>query len=246
LKLLCGLLDSAVRLSFREGAELEPPEDVSTVWRHAVEASSQDLSPTLIQGVRGLLVSALRGRIPLDEAGSLVVRFFEKADARVRAHAMETAGRILAGDEKIPPEVIERLKHLWQLRFTATRTSPDANRAELSAFSSWFTSRKFDDEWALAQLNTVLKLIGNLQHDFDVPERLAELAPQYPLETVECLRLMIDGAKEAWQISQWVETPRKILQAAKESGDVTVIKAVDDVVNRLGARGFFEFRDLLS
>jgi hypothetical protein len=92
----------------------------------------------------------------------------------------------------------------------------------------------------------VLQLVGNLQHDFDVPERLAELAPQYPLKTVECLRLMIDGAREAWQISQWRKAPRKILQAAKESGDATVIKAVVvDVVNRLGARGFFEFRDLL-
>lgn len=193
-----------------------------------------------------LVVLYGRGRISLDEAGGLMVRFFEKADARVRAHAMVTAGRILAGDETIPPEVIERLKKLWEVRLNATRSSPDADRAELSAFSSWFTSRKFDNEWTLAQLNTVLQLIGNLQHDFDAPERLVELAPQYPLETVECLRLMIEGSKETWQISLWRDAPRKVLQAAKESGDATVIKAVDDVVNRLGARGFFEFRDLLS
>jgi len=57
---------------------------------------------------------------------------------------------------------------------------------------------------------------------------------------------MIEGVKEAWQISHWRDAPRKILQAAKQNSDVTVLEAVDDVVNRLGARGLFEFRDLLS
>ena len=66
------------------------------------------------------------------------------------------------------------------------------------------------------------------------------------LQTVEGLRLMIEGVKEAWQISHWRDAPRKILQAAKQNSDVTVLEAVDDVVNRLGARGLFEFRDLLS
>jgi hypothetical protein len=194
-----------------------------------------------------LVVLYARGCISLDEPGSLMVRFFERADAHLRAHAVGTAGWTLAGEESaIPREVIERLKMLWEWRLNATSIPPDVDRAERSAFSSWFTSRKFDDEWALAQLKTVLQLIGNLEGDFDVPKRLAELAPRYPMQTVECLRLMIEGVKEAWQISHWRDAPRRILQAAKQSGDAAAREMVDVVVNRLGARGLFEFRDLLS
>jgi len=57
---------------------------------------------------------------------------------------------------------------------------------------------------------------------------------------------MIDGDKEGWRIHQWRDAARKMLEVAKQSSDVTVLEAVDDIVNRLGARGFFDFRDLLS
>ena len=142
--------------------------------------------------------------------------------------------------------MIERLKKLWGLRLAAAQTSPAAHHAELSAFSWWFTSGKFDDEWALNQLCNVLRLIGTIQHYLMVPERLAEVASNHPSLAVECLRLMIEGEKEGWHIHRWRDAPRRILQVAKQSGDAAVREAVDDVVNRLGARGLFEFRDLLS
>jgi hypothetical protein len=92
----------------------------------------------------------------------------------------------------------------------------------------------------------VLRLIGKLEHPFDVPKYLAELAPQYARQTVECLSLMVDGSIEGWQIQMWRAEARAILAAAKQSGDLGVLEAVDDLVNRLGARGYFEFRDLLG
>jgi hypothetical protein len=187
-----------------------------------------------------------RGKIPSEGPAGLMSRFFEKADDKLRAHLMETAGRILKQEGPIPQEVIERLKKLWGLRLAAAQTSPAAHHAELSAFSWWFTSGKFDDEWALNQLCNVLRLIGTIQHYLMVPERLAEVASNHPSLAVECLRLMIEGEKEGWHIHRWRDAPRRILQVAKQSGDAAVREAVDDVVNRLGARGLFEFRDLLS
>lgn len=194
-----------------------------------------------------LVVLYARGHISLDEDGSLIVRLFEQADARVRAHAMETAGRLLRRDDAaIPADVIERLKRLWEWRLNTTRTSSEENRAELSAFWCWFTSRTVDGSWALVQLGTVLRLIGHLEHDYDVPERLVELAVNHPLQTLECLHLMIEGTKDEWRPYQWRDEARRILQIAKQSGDPTVLEAAADVANRLAARGLFDIGDTLS
>jgi hypothetical protein len=188
-----------------------------------------------------------RGKIPLEVPGSLLSRFFEKADDALRAHALETAGRILGQEqERLPSEVIERLKRLWEGRFKAAQPSPAAHRAELGAFTWWFLSGKFDQAWSLDQLRQVLRLIGSVEPGFMVAQRLKEAAPSYPGLTVECLSLMIEGDREGWHFYQWREEARETLQAAKQTGDAAVLEAVDDVVNRLGARGFFDFRDLLS
>jgi hypothetical protein len=187
-----------------------------------------------------------RGKTSI-ETPSLLSKFFDKADDKLRAHLLQTAGRILGQDERpIAPEVIERLTKLWEARLAAAQPDPAAHRAELNAYPWWFVTRRFDPEWALGQLSAVLRLIGNLEHPFDVPKYLAELTPQYPRQTVECLSLMVDGSMEGWQIQMWCAEARAILAAAKQSGDLGVLEAVDDVVNRLGARGYFEFRDLLA
>ncbi|MFI5394326.1 MAG: hypothetical protein ACHQ9S_02235 [Candidatus Binatia bacterium] len=187
-----------------------------------------------------------RGKIPL-EAPSLVSRFFEKADDTLRAHLMETAGRILKQEKgSLPPEVTERLKRLWESRLTATEPSPTEHRAEVKAFSWWFLSGKFDEVWSLGQLRRALQLTGSIDPDFTVAGRLAEVAPNHPLLAIQCLRLMIEGDKEGFHVYHWRDNARKTLEAAKRSGDATALEMVDDIVNRLGARGFFEFRDLLS
>lgn len=85
-----------------------------------------------------------------------------------------------------------------------------------------------------------------MELNFMVAGRLAEVASKHPSLAVECLGLMIEGDKEGWHIYQWRDHARKILEAAKGSGDAIALGMVDDVVNRLGTRGLFELRDLLS
>ncbi len=188
-----------------------------------------------------------RGKIPLEAPSSLMARFFDRADDALRAHAMATVGRILKRDERpLPPEVIGRLKDLWHIRLNAAGSSPTVHRAELRAFSWWFMSGKFDEDWGLRQLRSVLQLTGSVDSGFMVAQRLAEVAPGQPLLAVESLGLMVEGDKEGWHIHAWRHEARTILEAAKRTGDPMVLAAVDDVVNRLGARGLFEFRDLLS
>jgi hypothetical protein len=56
---------------------------------------------------------------------------------------------------------------------------------------------------------------------------------------------MVDGDKEGWSILGWREYARMILTTAIQGSDLEAWQAAVDLVHRLGARGFFEFRDLL-
>jgi hypothetical protein len=78
-----------------------------------------------------------------------------------------------------------------------------------------------------------------------VAERLAALSTSMPAETLECLQLMIEGDKEGWGIEMWREHAKTILSSALHSADPIVQQAGEEVVHRLGAMGYFEFRDLL-
>ena len=59
--------------------------------------------------------------------------------------------------------------------------------------------------------------------------------------------MMIEGDKEGWNIHSWKDDARKILSNALKSKDKEARGFAIDLVNRLGARGFYEeFRDLLK
>jgi hypothetical protein len=85
-----------------------------------------------------------------------------------------------------------------------------------------------------------------VEPDHMVVESLASLADRKPLESVDCLRLMVRGAKEHWRIYHWREKARIILSTALRAADAEPRQAAKDLVNQLGALGFFEFRDLLT
>src|SRR5262249_39406079 len=119
--------------------------------------------------------------------------------------------------------------------------------AELSAFGWWFVSAKFDEAWSLDQLITVLKISPRMEM-VEYPllyERLTALVPAMPRKTVECLRLIAEGDVEGWHIYTWREHPRAILEAARQSADTKAQDEAVELIHRLGARGYFEFRDLL-
>lgn len=96
------------------------------------------------------------------------------------------------------------------------------------------------------QLTEVLRLVRKVDADWLVAERLAALATDKPRQAVECLRLMVEGDKKDWGILGWHEHARAILTTARQGSDPEAQQAAVDLVHRLGARGYFEFRDLLQ
>lgn len=196
-----------------------------------------------------LMVFYWRGKSDLYEQGGLLERFYAKAPDTLRARALEFIGRSLRNTEgTVEAELLEPLRSIWIARLNIARRADNiaAYIGELSAFGWWFASGKFDDPWAVEQLIAVLSLTRKIDADWLVLEKLALLAEAMPKEVVQCVSLMIEGDLEVWTIHGWLKELRAILSKTIRNSDVNARQATIEVVNRLGTKGFLEFRDLLS
>jgi hypothetical protein len=195
-----------------------------------------------------LMIEYWWGHLDWEKPEGLMASFYTKADAKLRSWALEFIGRSLREPSaQIAVEVLERLKNLWATRVEAVRplgkASPESE--ELRGFAWWFVSKRFDDEWAIDQVRQVLLIAGKFDFDDFVVERLAELARHMPVKTVECLSMIVEGDKEGWGVLGWRDHARTILSVAIGSGDPQAKNAAVVLINRLGSRGYFDFRDLL-
>lgn len=117
----------------------------------------------------------------------------------------------------VESEVTEKVIALWEKRVEASRASGDLK--ELDTFGWSFGSGKFDADWALAQLLVPLRATKRIDPDFLVIESLTELAPTKPREVVECLRHMVDGAREPSERHAWREEMEKSLREVQGRED---------------------------
>jgi len=167
----------------------------------------------------------------------------------VRAHAIAFIGRSLYDTkEPVEPVILERLRNLWQSRVSWISASADAarNAAELTNFGWWFASGKCDNDWAITQLKETLRLSKKAELDSVVAERLAALATDVPAAAVECLTLLVEADEETWGVLGWAEHAKTILTAALVSNDTIAKELAIRLIDRLGALGRYEFRELLA
>lgn len=187
-----------------------------------------------------------RGIIDIDDA--MIVKFFESAEPSLRGHAIEFVGSSLSREkEAVPPITIDRFRRLWEARVdTILQSENDLTRdPELVAFGYWYASQKFDPSWAIQQLHKILPISKWAEPRRSIVRALQENMAQSPLEVLECAQHLMDGDREGWAISYWKEDLRKILGDAKSLAEPRIGVLADTIINRLGERGFFDFRDLL-
>ncbi|MBW1956180.1 MAG: hypothetical protein JRI83_10760, partial [Deltaproteobacteria bacterium] len=188
-----------------------------------------------------------RGRIALKDPEGILQLFWNKASDALRGHAISFVGRSLRETkEPIDPEILQRIKTLWETRLNAAKSSarPENYVEELAAFGWWFISGKFDNHWAIEQLYESLKISGKTDPDFMVVEHLVALAKDMPYETVQCLEAIIKGDEEGWSIYGWKDEAKTILNTALQNP--TAKETAENVINHLGSRGYFEFMELLK
>lgn len=68
----------------------------------------------------------------------------------------------------------------------------------------------------------------------------------YPVECVECLRLMIEGDKERWGMVLIEANAREVLKLAIESNIPQAVLAARLLVQDLIRLGYYEFRNLVG
>lgn len=192
-----------------------------------------------------LMVFYWRGKLSLDD--SLFASFWQKAPDDVRAHALSFVGLSLEQTEgDISPEILERLKQLWEWRLDTAKAAPQRSdfEKEIAAFGSWFVSEKFEVGWSLNQLYAALEFAGKTELMNMVLEHLSMTAGVEPLLSVKCLRLIAEGDREGWELYSSSNHVRSILQQGLQN---TLSKEqAERVVHYLGSRGFLDFRDLLK
>ena len=192
-----------------------------------------------------LMVAYWRGLADLSD-GSVIREFFETADVHYRSEALRFIGFELRKGSAVEPEIKERLIKLWEYRLREVQEKPEKGVAELEQFGSWFASTSFDDEWSIATLKASLEIAGNADPDFMVIEKLKELATTFPVESMECLAMMIKGARERWAIDSWRENTMDILKTAYSSGNDKAKTLATEQANLLVAKGYPMFRDAVK
>lgn len=190
-----------------------------------------------------------RGNIAFESKDRLLEDFYTRAPESVRGHAMWFIGRSVGGwDDAAPKEVFDRLRSLMErrLRIAEQSASITPYAKELAGFGWWFTSEKFDDEWSLKILLSVLRLTKKIEGGMDVVKVLAGLSPQFPLECVASLDLMIQGDRDEWVLIGVEAEARQVIKTALDSGQHDAVVAASRLVELLIARGQYEFRKLLT
>ena len=159
---------------------------------------------------------------------------------------MEFLGESLRNTkDTVSPEILQRVKKYWERRLKAAKKAPDLCRSEMVAFGHWFVSGKFEDNWAIQQLASALKIAGETYPDDMVVERLATLALTMPLEATHCLEAIIKGDRDGWLIYDWTDHAKAILTTALRCTNKIAVEAAEDLVHYMGSRGYHEFRDIL-
>ncbi len=185
------------------------------------------------------------GQLPLGD--ELLIDFYSRADVDLKAHSLDFLGRSLRSSTAPSSEELARLRGLFDWRLETVERTADRRSAspELVSFGWWFSSGRFDAEWALNRLIRTLHLSREVEPDHMVGEALTKLVDSHPRDVVEALRLIVEGEPEHLSIMGWKDEARQILKALLLSTDSAVRGQAVGVIHALGSRRMSEFRDLL-
>lgn len=188
--------------------------------------------------------------LPLEDQEGLIPQFFSVADDSLRAEAIQYVGRSLsATEEEIGEGILERLRALWDWRLEAIRGSEDTREfaEELKAYGFWLTSEKLDWGWCLERFVETLRLCPQTGFNLYYPiTTLAELSEDLPLKVIRAVELILMRDTEGWGITARREELRELFRTVLNSDDPDAEAIATQLINRLAAQGYLDFRNLLS
>ena len=194
-----------------------------------------------------LMILYGRGQLGMDDDKGLLKQFLTNANPDIRRHAIGFVGRSLEGDsdEKVPGEVVERFKKLWEVYWAGAGKKDAEEQPDAQLFGTWFASGQFPERWALEQLEQFVKVVPTPEPDHTVVEQLAKIAPRDIGRAVRILDRMVHGDREGWRVYAWLDPARQILEQAMSAGGNARTQA-EQIINHLGRRGYEKLGILLD
>jgi len=195
---------------------------------------------------------ALRKQISIDPPDELWKTFWEKASPVLRAKTIDNIGRSFyqtKEGEKFPASIVKQAKAIWEqrLEFARRHIKEVKQSNEMEGFGWWFAADKFDDDWTIPKLLETLTHCGKAVYDHFIIRRLAtKIIKVKPLQAIQLLSALINLGIDGFGIMGSMSEVRQIIEAARDSEDQEARSLAIDLINRLGAMGYLEFRDLLS
>ena len=183
-----------------------------------------------------------RGRL----TPSLLERWFELADDHLAERVMSFLGRALCNTEgDVDPDVLQRIRQLWDTRLEAIAGEPHAHDGEANAFAHTFASAKLDDQWSLAGLGVTLQCGSLGWLGGDVIERLSEIASTKPTEATRFTLQVLESATNAWDHFAWRDQVRDLMTATNRATDPQTLENRKAIVDHYIKRGDNDFRDFI-
>ncbi len=208
-----------------------------TDGKHHLENPEQNLA-------HHLTIFYWRGLIAFET--EMLTEFYKLAPVELKAEVIEFMGRSGKEDKEIPKEVKERFTSLIERRiFHIKENRGKGEEQEFQGFSWLVASEKFDDKWVLDRLFEILELGCDIEGDHLVIERFVTLAPQYPLEVINCAELMVQNDKKGWGIPDWGEGLSTVIKSVLESDNEDAKIKAKEFIHRLGAKGHLRYKELL-
>lgn len=178
---------------------------------------------------------------------SLLDRWFEFADDELAAGVMSYVGSAL-NDAKgdIDPDILARVRELWDARIEQISAQPDAHTMECQAFAATFASGRLADDWSLDRLETTLRLNRPGRRSWDVVERLAELSASRPAIATRLALKMLKDAPNDWDHDVWSEPIQSLLQTTSDAHDQEASENRSAIIDHYVTRGDIEYRRFIA
>lgn len=209
-----------------------------TDGKHHLENPEQSLAQHLI-------LFYCRGKIPLEK--DLLKDFYAAAPLELRAEVIDFIGRSAKNGETMAVPIRNRFIALAEKRLKEIKAGKNvhAEIQEFKDFSWWVYSEKFEDKWSLEKLIEVLKMGCDIEGDHLVVERFITLAPQYPLEVITSVELMVENDKKGWGVPTWGEELSNVIKLVLGSKNEAAITKATEFIHRLVAKGHPQYKELL-
>lgn len=194
--------------------------------------------------IGGHLLNALwLGRMGLDTHDGLLRRYYSKIGPKIAAHLMWRLSQSLDSTAPPDPQVLDRLRSLWEYRVSMVESGADAG--ELTEFGRWFASGLFDPKWSFAQLLTVLTLAQDVKAETAALAKAAELADDHLQPCLAVLERWASLENRPWRLTQGIESIRAILRLGVK-GNPTAVETSKKVISIFLARDHgIDLRDVL-